>query len=332
MARKVKELSDMEIDEISLVDRPANQYASVLIAKRDDTEEVTVPEIYDENGEVISDFTALEVGQVVYDADNNAYEVEFSEEDDDEADEVEESDEDAEDLVEVGKGLGTSMKLFGRGFSTQSAGSGVSRARTAGAFVGRNKKAIGATTAGTAVGAAGGAMGQKEFGKSTSFADEIRESLSKALGDAERDEVISKAMERVETLSKSLEIAEEIAKSERDLRLTREYVEVAKSYNVPVEPTELGPVLMRMAEVLPDEDLAVIHKALSAAGELILDEIGYLGGGDNVDVMQQVEAVIDGAIQKNAEGANISKAEAMADFFAQNPAAYDEYLADKRGF
>ncbi len=340
MTRKVKELSDMEIDEISLVDRPANQYASVLIAKRDDTEEVTVPEIYDENGEVIADFDALEAGQVVYDADNNAYEVEFNDEDDEdgepEGDESEDADEDAEDLVEVGKGMvGSAMtagKLFGRGFSTKSAGSGVSTARKAGAAIGNNKKAIGIGAGATTAGVAGGVMGQKQFGKAESFADEIRESLSKALGDAERDEVISKAMERVETLSKSLEVAEEIAKSERDLRLTREYVEVAKSYNVPVEPTELGPVLMRMAEVLPDEDLAVIHKALSAAGELILDEIGYLGGGDNADVMQQVEAVIDGSIQKNAEGANISKAEAMADFFAQNPAAYDEYLADKRGF
>lgn len=338
MTRKVKELSDMEIDEISLVDRPANQYASVLIAKRDDTEEVTVPEIYDENGEAIADFDALEAGQVVYDADNNAYEVEFNEDDEDdepEGDESEDADEDAEDLVEVGKGVGQMASGFGRGIRGMAGpmgSKGGQAGQTAGAFLNRNKKAIGIGAGAATAGAAGGVMGQKQFGKAESFADEIRESLSKALGDAERDEVISKAMERVETLSKSLEVAEEIAKSERDLRLTREYVEVAKSYNVPVEPTELGPVLMRMAEVLPDEDLAVIHKALSAAGELILDEIGYLGGGDNADVMSQVEGIIDGSIQKNAEGANISKAEAMADFFAQNPAAYDEYLADKRGF
>jgi hypothetical protein len=349
MTRKVKELSDMEIDEISLVDRPANQYASVLIAKRDDTQEVTVPEIYDENGEPLADFDALEEGQVVFDANGQAYEVEFNadeddepEDDSDDSDESEESDDEAEvseeseDLVEVGKGFGQMASAFKSGFKNPGLkapgkGPGFKGSFKAGQNVGNHKMAYGGA-AGLATGVAGGAVAQKEFGKSASFADEIRESLSKALGDAERDEVISKAMERVENLSKSLEVAEEIAKSERDLRLTREYVEVAKSYNIPVDPTDLGPVLMRMAEVLDDSDLEVVHKALSSAGSMIFEEVGYIGGGDNVDVMSQVESVIDGAIQKNAEGANISKAEAMADFFAQNPAAYDEYLADKRGF
>jgi hypothetical protein len=215
--------------------------------------------------------------------------------------------------------------------TTNAKSKGFSNSFKVGQHLGSHKMAYGAG-AGLATGAAGGAVAQNQFGKSASFADEIRESLSKALGDAERDEVISKAMERVEALSESLEVAEEIAKSERDLRLTREYVEVAKAYNIPVDPTDLGPVLMRMAEVMDDADLEVVHKALSSAGSMIFDEVGYIGGGDNIDVLSQVDSIIDGAIQKNAEGANISKAEAMADFFAQNPAAYDEYLADKRGF
>lgn len=354
MTRKVKELSDMEIDEISLVDRPANQYASVLIAKRDDTEEVSVPEIYDEDGSVLTDFDALEEGQVVFDADGQAYEVEFNSDDDedpeddtdeDESEDDESEDEDSEeDLVEVGKGMASAVKgmasAFKGGFknpslapkaSGNSAAKGFKSTFNAGQHVGAHKAAYAGGSA-LVTGAAGGAVAQNQFGKSASFADEIRESLSKALGDAERDEVISKAMEQVQVLSESLQVAEEIAKSERDLRLTREYIEVAKAYNVPVDANDLGPVLMRMAEVLPDEDLAVIHKALSSAGEMIFDEIGYIGGGDNVDVLSQVDNIIDGAIQKNAEGANISKAEAMADFFASNPAAYDEYLADKRGF
>ena len=39
MARVVKEISDMEIDEISLVDRPANQHAKVVITKNFSEEE-----------------------------------------------------------------------------------------------------------------------------------------------------------------------------------------------------------------------------------------------------------------------------------------------------
>lgn len=343
--QRVRELSNMEIDEISLVDRPANQYASVLIAKRDDSEEDVVPEVYDADGNVIEDIDALEVGTVVYNADNEAFQVALDDEEsevevdltDDAEDEGDESDEDSEVVDEgelVGKGLmqsaGTAAKLFGRGVSTGSKGSGVSAARNAGAFVGRNKKAIGIGAGAATATGVGGAVAGHQFGKSASFADEIRESLSKALGDAERDEIISKALEQVEDLSKGLAEAQEIAKSERDLRLSREYVEVAKSYNVPVDPDELGPVLMRMAEVLPDEDLAVVHKALTAAGEALYAEVGFIGGGDNLDPMSQVEAIIESDITKSEGG--ISKAAAVADFFATNPAAYDEYLASRRGF
>lgn len=38
MARKVNKLSDLQIDEVSLVDKPANPHAEVLLSKRDDDE------------------------------------------------------------------------------------------------------------------------------------------------------------------------------------------------------------------------------------------------------------------------------------------------------
>jgi len=128
MARVVKELTNIEIDEISLVDRPANQHARVQIAKRA-TEEDIVPEveIYNEEGEVL-DAELLEPGDTVFDEDGNAYEV-VLEDADDYADEYEDA--------PVGK----------------------------------------------------------------SFADDVRESLSKAFTDIERDEVIAKAMEQVSVLS-----------------------------------------------------------------------------------------------------------------------------------
>jgi len=256
MPRKVKELSNIEIDEISLVDRPANQHARVAIAKRA-PEEDTVPEIYNESGDAL-DPTAVEPGDIVYDSEGNAYEAVLE---DDEQLEFEVDDREPE-------------------------------------LVGKN------------------------------FADEVREDLSKALSNIERDEVISKAMARVSELEKRAEQAEAIAKSERDLRLTAEYVEVAKNYNVPVDPTVLGPVLMRMAESMSYEDCEVIHKALTSSGAALFDEIGYIGGGDNADVMSQVEAALDEAVSKSEEG--ISKAAAVESFFLNNPAAYDEYVAEKR--
>lgn len=155
--------------------------------------------------------------------------------------------------------------------------------------------------------------------------DAFRSELSKSITDIERDEVISKAFGRVAELEEQLATATEIAKAEQSIRLTREYVEVAKGYNIPTDPNHLGPVLMRMAETMSDADCAVIHKALSGAGNALFQEVGFIGGGDNVDVMSQVDAAIDAAISKS--GASVDRNQAVAEFFEQNPDAYDEYLA-----
>lgn len=252
--RRTKRVSDIEIDEVSLVDKPANQHAEIAIAKRA-TEEETVPEIFNEEGSVV-EMDSLQFGDVVFDEEGNAFEVvpedaEFELE---------------EELEPVGKSL----------------------------------------------------------------ADEIREDLSKAAGDAERDVILSKAMEEVDALRNQLNQAELIAKSERDLRLTAEYVEVAKGYNVPVDPQELGPVLLRMAENMSDADCSVIHKALTSSGAALFDEVGFIGSADNNDPLAHVDALLEEGIAKSDSG--ISKAEAMGEFFATNPAAYDEYLASRRGF
>lgn len=252
--RRVKELTNIEIDEVSLVDVPANQHARVAIAKRAIKED-NVPEIYNENGELL-DADLLEPGDTVFDFEGNAFEVVLE----DGADESVDTDE--RELASVGK----------------------------------------------------------------SFADEVRGELSKAFSQIERDEVVAKALGQVDVLSKRLEQAELIAKSERDLRLLGEYVEVAKGYNVPIEPEKLGPVLQRMADTMSYEDCAVVHKALSSAGARLFDEVGFIGGSDNQDVMSQVDAILEGAVSKSE---SISKADQVSDFFAQNPEAYDQYRLDQ---
>jgi len=254
--RRVKELTNIEIDEVSLVDVPANQHARVAIAKRASEEDIVPEKIYNENGELL-DATLLEPGDTVFDAEGNAFEVVLEDGDDAAAEH-----EDERELVGVGK----------------------------------------------------------------SFADEVRESLSKAFTDIERDEVIAKALGQVDVLSKRLEEAEKIAKSERDLRLLGEYVEVAKGYNIPTDPNTLGPVLQRMAETMSYEDCSVIHKALSSAGSALFAEVGTIGGGDNNDVMTQVDAFLEQAVSKSE---SISKAAKVEEFFATNPDAYDQYRLDQ---
>jgi hypothetical protein len=260
MARRVNRLIDMEIDEISLVDIPAAPGAKVAIAKRA-TEEDHMPEIFDKDGNPV-DPESLELGDQVFDAEGNAFEVVLDDEPDDVTDEYD--DEDAVDLSEE-------LELVGK-----------------------------------------------------RFADDLRTELSKAVTDIERDEVVSKALGRAAEAELRAQRAEQIAKSEQTIRLEREYVEVAKRYNIPADPNQLGPVLMRMAETMSDDDCRVIHKALSTAGSAIFDEIGLIGGGDNADPMAQVDAAIDAAVAKSATA--ISKAEATEAYFLEHPEAYDEYL------
>ena len=265
--RPIRSLSDMEIDEISLVDKGANQHAMITIAKRA-TEEDVMPDLYNEDGSLV-DENALNDGDIVYDEEGNAYQFELGAED--------EGDEKPEAEAKE-KELAVAKSAFGKSQS-----------------------------------------------RSTNFADQIREELSKAFSDDERDAVLAKAFSRVDEIEKRYQQAEQIAKSERDLRLTREYISKAAEYNLPVDPQELGPVLYRMAETMSYEDCAVIAKCLESTGEILFTELGYQGGGDNGDIMSMVE-------QQAVEIGKAATPENVSAVFDQNPAAYDEYLSAQRGF
>lgn len=275
MTRKAREIRDLVIDEISLVDKGANQHATVTIAKSADGDKENYMDIYDELGNPL-DPDALEIGDVVYDAAGDAYEIQA---DDDTPNEVEHQE---ERELAVAK-----SSPFTRREST------------------REPVAKG-------------------------FAQGLREELSKALTDRDRDEVINKAFGQIEALTEATEIAKRAAENERDIRLTAEYVEIAKSYDLPgLDAQQLGGVLKRAAESLSFEDCEVIGKALqfaSEAGDVLYSEIGSVGGGDNSDVLSMVNAHVDGYVGKSA---GFSREELTAEVFAQNPDAYDQYLAER---
>ncbi len=263
MPTKKNRLTDMDYDEVSTVDKGANSHSEIVIAKRAPEEEL-MPEfdIYNESGDLLS-MDALEVGQVVYDADGNAYEF---------TDEAEEHVEEAKELATVGKS----------------------------AFLEDREEPSG-------------------------FSDKVLAELSKAFSDEDRDAVIAKALGQVEKLQQEVSKQAEIAKRERDARLTREYIAKAADYNVPVEPSELGPVLYRMAETMSYEDCSVIAKCLETAGEMLFQEVGYRGAGDNADPMSVIESLTT-EVGKAAGGA----APSLEDLLDSNPQAYDEYIRDQR--
>jgi hypothetical protein len=266
MAKPIKNLTNMEIDEISLVDKGANQHAMITIAKRA-PEEDDMPEIdlYAEDGSSINE-EQLQHGDIVYDAEGNAYE--YTENEDQVEAEVEEK-----EAQPVGKSAFFQPK-------------------------------------------------QDE----ASFTKQVLDELSKAFNDDDRDKVIAKALGRVQELENKQAQFEQIAKAERDLRLTREYVSKAAEYNLPVDANELGPVLYRMAEAMSYEDCAVIAKCLETAGEVIFEEMGYIGGGDNGDVLDEV--VSRAATVSKSDNPSASDINGV---FDMNPEAYDEYLSAQRG-
>lgn len=268
MPRAVQRVRDMEIDEVSLVDRAACPPAAVVIAKR--APEDGMDEYQDQDGQPL-DLGDYQAGDQFAGDDGLTYELG----DDGELYEVE--DVEGRELVGVGKSA----------FFSDPQSEVIAR---------------------------------------------VSQELSKAVSEQDRSAVLSKAFgemaERAQVAESRLAEASEVAKSERDLRLTREYISKAAEYNVPIEPEELGPVLMRAAEALSYDDCAVIHKALAAAGEMLFAEVGYAGGADNDDPMAQLEQILDE--DRVSKGATpLSKAAAVTSFFDDNPAAYDAFRADQ---
>lgn len=274
--RAVQRVTDMEIDEVSMVDRAANSSAAIVFSKRADQEE-RMPDYLDADGKPL-DLSQYEEGDILEDEDGNQFQVTFSDADD------------GDDDGDAGADYADTDQLVG--------------------------------------------VGKSAFG--TSADDQviasIRQELSKAVNEDDRDAVLSKAFttlaKRAEYAEARLAKSEQIAKSERDLRLQREYVSKAAEYNVPIAAEELGPVLMRAAEALSYEDCAVIHKALTAAGEMLYTEAGFDGTGASDDPMEQIDAFLDERLAKSAAG--LTRESASTAFFDDNPGAYDALRAERR--
>lgn len=351
----IKNVTDMEIDEISVVDRGGNQHADIVIAKRA-TEEESVPEefeLFDEHGEPVS---SLEDGAVVYDGEGNAYRFEADDEadgitvvdeveetEDDDTQEIESVEEEVAELEDerepelVGKGFADPFRALAAATKAKvpQIGAKVKQAGAAATYTKPGQKLLGtpgkrAFAGGAAAGTGGTAAVaglNRDNGIRKSFSEEVMEELSKAMSDDERDEVLSKALGAVEQALEAQAEAVEIAKAERELRLTNEYISKAAEYNLPVDPAELGPVLYRMVETMSHEDCAVIAKCLDAASTALFDEVGYIGGGDNVDPLEQVNALAAESLSKHEDGTN-----AFLSVMDEHPGAYDEYLASRRGY
>lgn len=326
-------LSDLEIDEVSTVDRPANQHGLITFSKRHDsagdanhTEEDLMSqgtveiEVFDDEGAPV-DPSSLEHGALVYDEDGNEY---VYAEDDDEGD-------------EVGKGWlsETAQRGYRMGRQAEqgklsSAARGASDAKDEGVkrlknSYRKNKGAYQLAGAGGGALAAGGAA----YGVTRkSLGDSVLEELSKAVTEDDRSDIIAKALDQVEIAKAEAAQALQELDAERDVRLEAEFISKADEYNLPVEPTEFGPVLKRLVERMDEDDLEILDAVFKSAGDLLYQEYGNVGGGSNSSIIDSVDALAGEMVTK-ANG-SFTTAEAQVALFEANPEAYDAYIMEGR--
>lgn len=167
-----------------------------------------------------------------------------------------------------------------------------------------------------------------EFGKHDNDDIGFLQELAKNLEAEDQRHAVNKAMDLVSKANDRAKAAEEIAKAERDFRVVQEYVAKARAFtSLPVSPEEFGPVLKRMSESLSESDYGAVVKALSAANETLassgfFSEIGKRGSGSYEAVSKVDAAAFE--IRKSHPELTLEQARERA--METNPSLYDEYL------
>jgi len=135
-------------------------------------------------------------------------------------------------------------------------------------------------------------------------------------------------VEIVKAAEERAQAAETIAKAERDFRLEREFIAKAAEFDrLPVDAAEFGPVLKAAAEVLTEEQFEAITSVLAAANESVAQgnlftEVGKATSFANDSSMGRIEK----AAARLREGSEMTHAESIAKAVEADPSLYTEYL------
>lgn len=340
MRKPVSKLVDLDIDEVSVVDRGANQHSLIAFSKSlaygvPDAEDGMSATFTDENGFEVAE-EDLQVGDVVVDDDGNEYEIVDADDiDDDEVGKSMKTRVANHAFYRGQDAMGRAKMVGGRlrnrytraGTKTVTGPYGAQGSIPSGRVA--NWRNIG-TDAGIAggVGAAGGGAAyaltrdKDTYGKS--LGEEILGEFSKAVNDRDRELVIAKMADEVDRANALADEALGWAAAEHDARMTEAFISKAAEYNLPVDAEVLGPILKSMAETLSEEELDVLDALFYAIGDALYDEVGYVGESSNSSVLDHVNAFADEFVAK----ADVSHAQAMTAMFETNPAAYDAYIAE----
>jgi hypothetical protein len=335
MNHNVKRLFDIEIDEVSVVDRPANQHGLIAFAKNDSSDELEtgVPEeLYDETGEEIP-VEVLEHGDIVFDAEGNEFVYVEDDEDDDDVEKAIalEAGNIGERLASRGGKRVEQVKDFfapktgARKWLPGQVGPGGQQAYKDARQLNKTRAGIaGASVLG--VGGAGYALSKAEMSDYMSLGDSVLEELSKAVTERDREYIIAKAMDEVEIAKAQAAEAFEYAAALEDARVEEAFISKAAEYNLPVAPEVFGPILKSIAEALTEDELELLDELFSAIGDSLYDEIGYVGESSNSSVLDTVSGLASEFVGKS----DVSYEQAYAAMFEANPSAYDAYLTEGR--
>jgi len=330
MSTNRSKLTVEEVDEISLVDRPANQHGLVALSKAFsgvDVEERT--DLSDEDFEDV-DPEDLQHGDVVVGEDGELLVLidEGSEDFDEIVAELE-----AEDGVE--KSMMAPLQAFKMGArgrqATAPAITGNATLRTSNTaglkYAGAKKKIKEAPAWAkyTAAGTAGAATGAGAVMASKSLAEEILEDISKATTEQATQDIIVKMATEMEITKQEAAEAYAYAEAIEGERIQDAFISKAAEYNLPIDSETLGVILMKSATVLEEDELEALDQLLTAIGDHLFDELGYVGESDNSSVLDQVNAMADEYVGKS----DFSKAQITTAMFDANPSAYDAYLNEK---
>lgn len=366
MARMVKRLRGLDIDEISLVDRPANQHGLVEITKRDE-ESAMGQTLFDAEGYQV-DPSTLSDGQYVYDESGNEY-VNVGKAAEDIADvteeELDEADlagriaarrkraeammlggpgmEDEFDGDDFGDEFDMEDELDDEGFEDDGFGDEVELDEEDEGFeepMGPQDQFIEEEEEEDMddprmIGKSYRARGSRRVSKSRgrSIGQQVLEDLSKSMNDSDRDNIVSKAIDQMASenarlVSKSRRMEHMLGQMAQQKEF-EEYVDLAKSYGyAPGEDTEIAEMLYTVSKSNP-EMLPVLDRVLTSQSEFAkshLEEIGYMGDGE-YDSLAQVYGMADEVVAKG-DGA-FSQEQAITELFANNPEMYDDYESNR---
>lgn len=163
---------------------------------------------------------------------------------------------------------------------------------------------------------------EKEKAKKEKAEKELQEILA-AKNKAEK-EALNLAKELAET-KRLAEEAKKAADIEKELRLTKEFVDLAKEqYGVIGEPDKIGKLLKNAHEKLSSEDYAILIETFKGANEKIKASglLQEFGKNDKGGMDEKPELKLDRMAKEYAEKNKVSYTDALTAVIAANPDLY----------